>query len=88
MISNLIDMLLGRGRGSYILYMHIYKTNPCMIRLINISHFSDKPVPIFSDVRFSYLALVQDKKSTCVLPINACCTVMSTAPPILHAFLF
>ena len=40
-----------------------------------ISHFWDRPVPIFSDVRFSYLALVQDKKITCVLPANACCTV-------------
>ena len=28
-----------------------------------ISHFWDRPVPIFSDVRFSYLALVQDKKN-------------------------
>jgi hypothetical protein len=39
------------------------------------SHFWDRPVPIFSDVRFSYLALVQDKKIMCVLPANACCTV-------------
>jgi hypothetical protein len=30
-----------------------------------------RPVPIFSHVRFSYLALVQDKKITCVLPANA-----------------
>jgi hypothetical protein len=37
-----------------------------------ISHFWDRPVPIFSDVRFSYLALVQDIKITCVLP--ACCS--------------
>ena len=35
----------------------------------------DRPVPIFSNVRFSYLALVQDKKIMCVLPANACCTV-------------
>jgi hypothetical protein len=28
---------------------------------IQFSHFWDRPVPIFSDVRFSYLALVQDK---------------------------
>ena len=28
-----------------------------------ISHFWDRQVPIFSDVRFSYLALVQDKKN-------------------------
>ena len=28
-----------------------------------------------SDARFSYLALVQDKKIMCVLPANACCTV-------------
>jgi hypothetical protein len=32
-------------------------------------------VLIFSDVRFSYLALVQDQKITCVLPANTCCTV-------------
>jgi hypothetical protein len=31
-----------------------------------------RPVPIFSDVRFSYLAQVQDKKIMCVLPANAC----------------
>ena len=31
-------------------------------RIGNIfSHFWDRPVPIFSDARFSYLALVQDK---------------------------
>jgi hypothetical protein len=29
----------------------------------DISHFWDRPVPTFSDVRFSYLALVQDKKN-------------------------
>ena len=28
---------------------------------IKFSHFWDRPVPIFSDVRFSYFALVQDK---------------------------
>ena len=28
-----------------------------------VSHFWDGPVPIFSDVRFSYLALVQHKKN-------------------------
>ena len=48
-----------------------------------ISHFWDRPVPIFSDVRFPYLALVQDKKITCVLPANACCTVYVNCPPIL-----
>jgi hypothetical protein len=59
------------------------------MRRIFFSHFLDGPVPIFSDVRFSYLALVQDKKIMCVLLANACCTVMSTAcPPILHAFPF
>jgi hypothetical protein len=31
-------------------------------------------------VRFSYLALVQDKKITCVLPANACCTVYVNCP--------
>jgi hypothetical protein len=52
-----------------------------------ISHFWDRPVPNFSDVRFSYLALVQDKKIMCVLPANACCTVMST-PQFSMLFLF
>jgi hypothetical protein len=28
-----------------------------------LSHFWDRPVPIFSDARFSYLALVQDKQN-------------------------
>jgi hypothetical protein len=45
------------------------------------SHFWDRPVPIFSDVRFSYLALVQDKIITCVLPANACCIVYVNCPP-------
>jgi hypothetical protein len=31
-------------------------------------------------VKFSYLALVQDKKITCVLPANACCTVYVNCP--------
>ena len=31
---------------------------------MHISHFWNTPVPIFSDVRFSYLALVQDKKKS------------------------
>ena len=45
------------------------------------SHFWDRPVPIFSNVRFSNLALVQDKKITCVLPANACCTLCQLPPP-------
>ena len=53
-----------------------------------LSHFWDRPVPIFSDVRFSYPALVQDKKITCVLTANACCTVSVNYPPIIHAFPF
>jgi hypothetical protein len=53
-----------------------------LIRGIINSHFWDRPVPIFSDVRFSYLALKQDKKIMCVLPENACCTVYSTADSI------
>ena len=52
------------------------------------SHFWDRPVPIFSDVRFSYLALVQDKKITCVLPANACCTVYVNCPPNSPGFSF
>ena len=41
------------------------KLTPHDFNLVNISisHFWDRPVPIFSDVRFSYLALVQDKKN-------------------------
>jgi hypothetical protein len=50
-------------------------------KIKHISHFSDRPVPIFSDVRFTYLALVQDTKITCVLPANACCTVYVNCPP-------
>jgi hypothetical protein len=53
-----------------------------------ISHFWDRPVPIFSDVRFSYLALVQDKKITCVLPANACCTVYVNSSPNSPCFSF
>ena len=51
-----------------------------------ISHFWDRPVPIFSDVRFSYLALVQDNKITCVLPANACWLLYSLCQ--LHTFPF
>ena len=50
-------------------------TVPIFSREISFSYFWDRPVPIFSDVRFSYLPLVQDRKITCVLPANACCTV-------------
>ena len=32
-------------------------------QVMAISHYWDRPVPIFSDLRFSYLALVQDKKN-------------------------
>jgi hypothetical protein len=53
-----------------------------------ISHFWDRPVPIFSDVRFSYPALVQDKKITCVLPANACCTVYVNYPSNYPCFSF
>ena len=44
-------------------------------QVMAISHFWDRPVSIYSDLRFSYLALVQDKKIMCILPSNACCTV-------------
>ena len=57
-------------------------------KIKHISQFSDRPVPIFSDVRFSYLALVQDKKITCVLPANACCTVYVNCPPNSPCFSF
>ena len=43
--------------------------------------FETDQFPVFSDVRFSYLALVQDKKITCILPANACCTVYINCPP-------
>ena len=62
------------------LYLYVKKTA--------ISHFWDRPVPIFSDLRFSYRVLVQDKKIMCVLPANACCTVYVNCPSILHAFPF
>jgi hypothetical protein len=52
------------------------------------SHFWDRPVPIFSDVRFSYLALVQDKKSRAFYRQKHAVQFMSTAPLILHAFPF
>ena len=48
--------------------------------LLVFSHFWDRPIPIFSDVRFSYFALVQNK-ITCVLPANACRTVYVNFPP-------
>ena len=52
------------------------------IKRISFSHFGDRTGPIFSDLRFSYLSLVQDKKITCVLPGNACCTVyVNCSPP-------
>jgi hypothetical protein len=54
--------------------------------VIHISHFWDRPVPIISDVRFSYLALVQDKKIMCALPANACCTVYVNCPQALVSF--
>ena len=60
-----------------------------LVSIMCISHFWDRPVPIFTDVRFSYLALVQDKKIMCVLLANAWCTVYVNCPsPILHAFPF
>ena len=69
------------------MFIHIMEV--CMSTGFWFSHFWDRPVPIFSDVRFSYLALVQDKKITCVLPSNAYCTVyVNSPPPMLHAFSF
>jgi hypothetical protein len=55
---------------------------------ISFSHFWDRPVPIFSNVRFSYLALVQDKKIMCVLLANACCTVYVNCLPNSPSFSF
>jgi hypothetical protein len=92
------------SHSSVVQYLHRYRhkfsqklfkpaTFLCLSQVMNlcgnkISHFWDRPVPIFSDVRFSYLALVEDKKIMCVLPANACCTVFINCPPILHAFPF
>jgi hypothetical protein len=48
------------------------------------SQFWDRPVPIFSDVRFSYLALVQDKKKQKTFAFYRqmhAVQFMSTAPP-------
>jgi hypothetical protein len=70
---------------------HMLCTTGIIQKPINVtyfSHFWDRPVPIFSDVRFSYLALVQDKKITCVLPANACCTVYVNCPPNSPCFSF
>ena len=54
-----------------------------------ISHFRDRPVPIFSDARFSYLALVQDKKSRACYRQSMLYSLYQLPPiPILHAFPF
>ena len=56
---------------------------------ISVSHFWDRPVPIFSDVRFSYLALVQDKKkSRAFYRQMHAVQFMSTAPPPQFSMLF
>ena len=47
-----------------------------------ISHTAKNRNCAVSLVRISYLALVQDKQITCVLPANACCTVyVNCSPP-------
>ena len=61
-------------------------------QVMAISHFSDRPVPIFSDLRFSYLALVQDKKNHVRLTVKcllySLCQLHPPPPPILHDFPF
>ena len=42
----------------------------------------------FSDVRFSYLALVQDKKNHVRFTRKCMLYSLCQLPPILHAFLF
>ena len=46
-----------------------------------LSHFWDRPVPIFSDARFSYLAHVQEKKIRAFNRQMHAVQFMSTAPP-------
>jgi hypothetical protein len=68
-----IEIIYGRGKfvGDFNMGNFICESLGVKFTQIMFSHFSDRPVPIFSHVRFSYLALVQDKKITCVLPANA-----------------
>ena len=42
----------------------------------------------FQQCEIFYLALVQDKTITCVLPANACCTVYVNCPPNSPCFSF
>jgi hypothetical protein len=78
------------SRHLLVFYLRYYclKTLTGFLSEIILSHFWDRPVPISSHVRFSYLALVQDKNITRVLAANAWCTVYVNCPPILHAFNF
>ena len=57
--------------------LHFYLSRLCIIFFSLLR----QTVPIFSDVRFSYLALVQDKKITCVISANACCIVYVNCRP-------
>jgi hypothetical protein len=50
---------------------------PCLA-LLPVFDFIYHFYQLFLVVRFSYLALVQGKKITCVLPANACCIVYVT----------
>ena len=54
----------------------------CIVKRIKFKLIFLFALCIFSYVRFSYLALVQDKKITCVFPKNACCTVYVNCPPL------
>jgi hypothetical protein len=48
---------------NYLSSISMVRSNSRCTYMKYISHFWDRPVPIFSDVRFSYLAPVQDKKN-------------------------
>ena len=71
------------------LHAHVFM-NALKVSMTVFSHFRDRPVPIFSDVVFSYLALVQDKNIKCVLQANTCCTVYvnCSPPPNYSSFSF
>ena len=76
---------------------HIFfEWNKCLCRTSLIRHdlnltlgchrfYYLAPLPVIDSI---YLALVQDKKITCVLPANACCTVYVNCPQFSMLFLF
>ena len=50
-------------RGYNVMLKQNINNKGIQIWFLSFSHFWDRPVPIFSDARFSYLALMQDKKN-------------------------